>query len=140
MESEAILLDTLKNWNYLKGYIKRLEISLQESDYKITTSYSDTKCFSSGMNVSKVESYCFSQLETKNEIRDIKKRMELCRWAYRTTDMTEEERLTIYYTKTGKSLLQLSKHLNVAQAKIYRIRDRAVKKMFLKIQNGANNR
>ena len=139
MESEATLLETLKNWNYLKSYIRRLEISLQESDYKITTSYSDTKCFSSGMSVSKVESYCFSQLETKTEIRDIKRRMEQCSWSYRAANLTKEERLTIYYTCTGKSLLQLSKSLNVSQAKIYRIRDKAVKKMYLKIQNGAKS-
>ncbi len=140
MQSEEQLLETLKNWNFLKGYIKRLESKLEEKDYKITTSYSDTKSFSSGLSVSKVETYCFSRYEDINELKSVKRKMDLCIEAYHTANLTKEERLTIYYTCAGKSLLELAKSLGMAQARIYRIRKKAVKKMYFKIQNGVKNR
>ena len=140
LETEETLLETLKDWEYLKKNLKRLRNSLQEKSYKITTSYSEASSFSSGLSHSKVETYVFSIMGIKDEIKEIETTIKMCTTAYKKANLTYEERLTIDYTRSGRSLLRLSRKLNMAQAKIYRIRDRAVKKMFLAIQKEVKNR
>ena len=135
METEAMLLETLKDWRFLQRSIVRLRNTLDEKTYKVTTDYSDAKAFSSGLSNSKVENYCLARLETEAKIEDIQRQLDLCRMAYQRAALTEEERKTILYTVAGKSLVPLARELEMAQARIYRVRDRAVRKMFLVTQN-----
>ena len=135
METEAMLLDTLKDWRYLQRSIARLRNTLDEKTYKVTTDYSDVKAFSSGLSNSKVENYCLARLETEAKIDDIQQKLDLCRTAYQRAALSQEEKKTILYTVAGKSLVQLARELGMAQARIYRIRDRAVRKMCTEIQN-----
>lgn len=140
MENEKELLETLKDWQFWKKEIARLKVDLKSQEYRITTSFSEAKCFPSGMTVSKVENYALLVTEIKDEIDSIKNRLLQCVRAYDKADLTKLERLTISYTCSRKSLLQLSKDLGMAQARIYRIRDRAVKKMYIEIRNEAKKR
>lgn len=137
METEKELLETLQNWQVHKIKIAQLEADLEEKCYGVTTSYSDACSFSSGTVSSKLENYAFSVIEIKNEIREIKDKMKLCINAFNKAELSKLEKLAVQYTCTGKSLLQLSKDFNLAQARIYRIRDRAVRKMYIEIRNGA---
>lgn len=139
METEAMILDTLLDWRYLQRTIVRLRNTLDEKTYKVTTNYSDTKAFSSGMTNSKVESFCLSRLETEAKIDNIQRKLDLCRMAYQRATLTQAERKTILYTVAGKSLVQLAKELGIAQARIYRIRKRAIRKMYIEIQNEGKN-
>ena len=135
MESEAKLLETLKDWKILQMDLIDLEQKLDSKIYKITTSYSEVKCFSSGMNVSRLENFCLERLELEEKIDSIKKRLKECSEAYRNAGLTDKEKITVRYTIANRSLLQLSRELGIAQAKIYRIRAKAVKKMYLWLQN-----
>ena len=114
MDSEEMLLETLKDWQFLLNRLSKLKDNIKEKEYRITPTLSDTKVFVIGANSSKVK---------------------LCCKAYKQANLTDDEKLVICCTVRGLSLRQLSKSKNIAQAKIYRIRDKAVKKMFLAIQN-----
>lgn len=135
MESEEMLLETLKDWQFLLNRLSRLKDNIKEKEYRITPTLSDAKVFVIGANSSKVETFCFSRMKITDEIDEINRKMKLCCKAYKQADLTKDEKIVIRYTVKGLSLRQLSKSKNIAQAKIYRIRDKAVKKMFSAIQN-----
>ena len=136
LETEKQILETLKDWQFLINRLERLKTDLREQEFRITPTLSDAKVFVVGSNVSKVESFCFSRMKIKNEIELISRKLKACKDAYNEADLTQLEKLTVSYTCHGKSLRRLSKRENISQATIYRIRDRAVKKMALKIRNG----
>ena len=130
-----MLLETLKDWKYLNNQLARLKSKIQEKECKITATFSDAKVFVSGNSSSKVEDLCFERMEITNEIEAIRKRMNMCRKAYAEANLTEDEKSVIKCICAGNSLLELSKKRKIAQARIYRIRGRAIKKMFVVIQN-----
>ena len=140
METEEKLLETLKCWQLLIKQLERLMSSIEEQEYRITPILSDTKVFMVGLASSQVENFCFSRMEITDEIDSIKRKMNMCKKAYQTANLTEEEKTVIRYTCSGKSLRELARNKGIAQARIYRIRNRAVKKMFAEIQNERKKR
>lgn len=135
METEEKLLETLKCWRLLTRQLERLKGNVQEKDYRITPTLSETKVFVIGTATSQVESFCFSRMEITDEIESITRKMNSCKKAYKNAGLTEDEKTTIRYTCAGKSLRELARNKGMAQARIYRIRNRAVKKMFAEIHN-----
>lgn len=140
MESERELLDTLKDWKMLRKNLMRLKDRIDELEFRITPTLSHDKVFVNGSAASKIETYCFSRMKIIDERDAILKKMKACIRAYNDADLTEDEQLAIRYTCSGKSLLELSRKKNMAQARIYRIRARAIKKMFIEIQNASKMR
>lgn len=140
METEEKLLETLKCWRFLAKQLERLTNTMEEQEYRITPTLSDTKVFMVGLASSQVENFCFSRMEITDQIDSIKRKMNMCKKAYQTANLTEEEKTTIRYTCSGKSLRELAQNKGMAQARIYRIRNRAVKKMFAEIQNERKKR
>lgn len=135
MDSEEMLLETLKDWQFLLNRLSKLKDNIKEKEYRITPTLSDTKVFVIGANSSKVENFCLSRMKITDEIDEINRKMKLCCKAYKQAYLTDDEKVTICYTVKGLSLRQLSKSKNISQAKIYRIRNKAVKKMFSVLQN-----
>lgn len=140
METEEKLLETLKCWRFLTKQLERLTNTMEEQEYRITPTLSDTKVFMVGLASSQVENFCFSRMEITDQIDSIKRKMNMCKKAYQSANLTEEEKVTIRYTCSGRSLRELAINKGMAQAKIYRIRNRAVKKMFAEIQNERKKR
>lgn len=135
MESEEMLLETLKDWRYLNKKLARLKEREQERGLTMTSTMSHTKTFVIGRGASQVESFYFAQIELARKIEELEDLLKSCQQAYKKADLTHDERLAIQYTCNGKSLRELAGKLEMAQARIYRIRDRAVRKMFIEIQN-----
>lgn len=138
--TEEIMLETLKNWNFLKNRIQTLNKKLNEKSFKVTASMSGDVRVPTGYNeTSKIEAFCFSRLKLIDERDEIMRKMNLCTAAYNKTALIPIERVVIGVTMREESLLELAKKLNMPQAKIYRIRNRAIKKMLETLQNEALN-
>lgn len=128
MISEATLLKKLKDWDLLELSIREAKDRIEENTYRITACSSQTPS-SGGSGNGKLENYCISLMKNKERLERLVKFRDSVILALYKADLNDVERKTIIYTSIRRSLLDVARKNDISQAGIYRVRDRAVKKM-----------
>lgn len=128
MINEATLLKKLKDWDLLELSIREAKERIEENTYRITACASQTPS-SGGSGNGKLENYCISLIKNKERLERLIKFRNSVLTALNKSGLTDVERKTIVYTSLRRSLLSIAKKNNISQAGIYRVRDKAIKKM-----------
>lgn len=125
---EKRLLEQLKNYKFIRADIERLSERLAAYNYSTTASYGLTGG-GSGQVVSKVEMLAIKTTETKRELEAKQATIQAIDDAMERAGLNERELKLIYFTMNGCSLSRYAKSVGVYKSHVYKIRDRALKKM-----------
>ena len=127
MSLEDSILTMISNYVYYHKELVDLEERLREKCFKMTASYGGVG--HSTAIVNQVESYCISRYKLKESIGKYKRKLALCDQLLELPVLTEREREILIACRDGRCLLEYSRANGVCKSYVYKIRDRAIKKI-----------
>lgn len=129
-EKEQQVFEFLKDWKMHLNDIRKQEERLLENYYKISPNYSNEGGGTgNGSTYNKLENYCIKRVSSMQELDKKKNQIYAYETAINHAQLTAVEFDTIELTKKGQSLLCLIHKYEIPQAKVYRIRLNAIKKI-----------
>jgi len=131
---ERWLLEQLKNYHLLQSDMERLEHRIRTMGYKMTANYGPM-CGSGGFGGSKVESHSLRLTDTKQELESKRKIVEMLQDAIDHSGLNKRERNLVIATVNGFSLSAYARRENIYRSYVYKLRDRAIRKMAHHIWN-----
>lgn len=126
---EKDLLEQLKNYQLVKNDIERLTKRLQSAGYSMTAQYGLAPGGHSGEVSSKVERLAMKLHEIKQELEQKLKLLAVLDDAIRNAGLNKRERDLIECTVSGFSLSAYARQHNIYKSHVFKIRDKALKKM-----------
>jgi len=127
MSLEESILTMISNYAYYHKELVDLEERLQEKCFKMTASYGNVGHSTAVVN--QVESYCISRYKLKESIEKYKRKLALCDQFLELPALTDREREILVACRDGRCLLDYSRTNGVYKSYVYKIRDRAIKKI-----------
>lgn len=127
----------LRDFLWLQNRIKELEFRLSECSYKLTTSYSLTGGSGSGCHASKLEDYALREMELLDELQALKARERIVKNAVQNGGLNSTERKLAECLMDGYTLAAFARRNGFYKSSVYKIRDKALKKVALYIKNHA---
>lgn len=126
---EGRLLEQLKSYKLIQDDVERLKERLASAGYSITAHYGLTAGGGGGSPTSKVENLTVRLMEAKAELHKKETVIAQIDYAIKTADLTKRERDLIVCTINGDSLSSYARRRNIYKSHVYKIRDRALRKM-----------
>lgn len=127
-DSEKALHGLIQNYRRNKQRLAEKEERLKSKTYKITPSYSSTGGGGGNGTKSKVEDYAEKVLKLKREIADYKRKVDTVRKALQCPELSYMERRTLRWIADGGRPADLAERDGIYISRIYKIRDKALKK------------
>lgn len=128
LEIEKDITYFLIDWKYYLNQLHRLQESLSTCTVKLTTVYEENKA-SGGMVSSSVERCVIKRAKIEEEIKNILDAMELYITAINHAGLTQTEKDIIKCLMNRKKLLKYAKEKNIYHSNVYKIKERAVRKI-----------
>ena len=131
---ERILLDKIRDYSLLLDDIRDMKERIKRIEYGITASYG----FSGGgtsYGKSKVESLSVRKADMEKEIAIREKDLNDIDKAIEHAGLSPREKDLIVCTKNGYSLSSYARKENIYKSHVYKIRDKAIRKMSIYIEN-----
>lgn len=127
----------LKEIEMIRRRIEDKEDRLHAKEYRLTSRLSFDKVIGGTYTLSRVETYALDRIALEQEIQALKKQLNNKIESLYRANMDEEEIKILLDMASGKSLSAIAKENNIYISRVYRIRDRAVKKLssFLETTN-----
>lgn len=125
---ERELLQNLKDYMILKTDVESLTEKLRSAEYKTTATYGNTGG-SGGYGGSKVESFSIRVMESRRELIRKRNLIDSIDMAIENAELSKREKELIVLTMGGLSLSSYARQKNIYKSHVYKIRDRALKKM-----------
>jgi hypothetical protein len=134
--AEKDLLVKIKSYLLIEEDVKKLSKRLKSSEYTLTPAYkSDGSGFSGFSKNSKVENLATKRLEIQRQLNEKIFWLRKIDDAIEKAGLTKKERDLIECTIKGWSLSSYARQKNIYKSHVYKIRDRALKKMVKWIDN-----
>lgn len=135
-DEENRLYETIKDFVYIRNRIADIRLRLAECSYKVTTSYSLTGGCSGGFT-SKVENAAIKELRLRGELEALMKEEADVTDALRNGGLTRREYGLVEGMMCGYSLAEYGRMNGLYISHVYKIRDKALRKMAVYLQNRA---
>ena len=142
LTDEKELLNCLRNAEATYRRIKELEEKIASKSYKITPSYGSVGSFGGGgRRTSQIETYVETMLELKDELDICKERLKVIQAVKDCGVLSEEESRLLEWLQLGGKLSDYAKDNGIYQSKVYKIRDKALKKVldFVRVSRKCSN-
>lgn len=127
--NEKQLLGQLKSYILILDDIEKLKEDLARAGYTMTANYSFNGGGFGGFGGSKVETLGVRRLDLERQLKRKVSIIEQIDDARENAGLSEREWVLIEHTIHGGSLSSYARKKNIYKSHVYKIRDRAVKKM-----------
>ena len=124
------LKEILRDWQFLLKRLYDLRERSQAHCYSITPSYSYAGGCATGGVSSKVERYYLVQAQIEEELREVEDKILITSAAVAKARLTSKEKSLIENIMNGHSLSSFAKEKKIYKSNVYKIRDRAISKIF----------
>lgn len=124
------LKNILRDWQFLLQRMEELREKSKAHCYSITPSYSCTGGGACGVVSSKVERYYLVQARIEEELRELEDKILHTSTAIAKARLSNKEKTVIESMMIGRSIASFAKENNIYISNAYKIRDRAVGKIF----------
>lgn len=126
MDDKAVL-EELRDWRYTVERCKKLEEQVNaEINCKVTANYSLAPCHGS-VPANQVESVALRRIEAKEEYMALRSKIEAYKRAVNQLGGVEKE--VVVHIMSGGNLSNLARAKGIYKTSVYKIQDRAVKKI-----------
>lgn len=125
----------LKEIEMIRRNIEDKENKLNEKEYRLTSRLSFDKVSGGNYTVSRVETYALDRVSLEQEIKALKKQLENKIELLYRANMEQEEIKVLLDVTSGKSLSAIARENNIYISRVYRIRDRGIKKVSKLLEN-----
>lgn len=127
-DGEKKLHELFLNYSLNEKRLGEKEERLKSKTYKITPSYSSTGGGGGNGTKSKVEDYTEKILKLKREIAEYRRKVYTVRVALNCPELSNLERRTLQWIADGGRLATFAELEGIYISRIYKIRDKALKK------------
>ena len=127
-DSEKTLHGLIQNYGRNKQRLAEKEERLKSKTYKITPSYSSTGGGGGNGTKSKVEDYAEKVLKLKREVAEYRRKVDTVKKALQCPELSYMERRTLKWIADGGRPADLAERDGIYISRIYKIRDKALKK------------
>lgn len=133
--TEKEILSKIQSYNYYIAVKTELEGQLESLVSKITTEYGEMAGGGSGTFDSKVEKLAINRTRLESKIKTLD--CEICeiKRLIEKSGLDEMEQDILWQVAKSERLISYSRRNNVSKSYVYKIRDRALKKIASKTQN-----
>ena len=128
-KTEIFVLNYLREYDFIRREIERLRERANETQYRITPSYTASGGSSSGWKNSKVENMAIKSIDLQEQRRRIETSFATINKAIANTMLSEKERAVINHIIQGGSLSAYAREKGIYKSYVYKIRDNAVRKI-----------
>ena len=119
----------LKEIEMIKRNLEAKEDKLHKKEYRLTSTLSFDKVMGGTYTISRVETYALDRVSLEQEIKALNKQLEKKIELLYRANMDQEEMKVLLDLATGKSLSAIARENNIYISRVYRIRDRGIKKL-----------
>ena len=135
--TEKELLELIQSYAYNKARLIEIQDELNSVNYKITAMYGNLAPSSGGTFNSKVETIGNKRHELKARGYVYKNKIERIIKYIENSGLTDREKGVIYWLAKNRRLQAYARREHIGKDNIYKIRDRALKKIIIdnKLQN-----
>ena len=127
--SERRMLEELKCYRVIKNDIDSLRKRIESAEYRLTPSYSVEGGGFGGLPGSKVETLSIRRVDAEKELRHKEAIIRRIDTAIECSGLNKREFELINHIVSGDSLSSFAARNNIYKSHIYKIRDRALRKM-----------
>ena len=125
------VLQNLQNLIYYEERIELLESRLREITPKTTQTYSLTGFSGGGTVSSQVENLCIQKESAIAELQELRKTVAEYYRALENCKLTQLEKTTLTATVQGVKMSKVAKREGLYKSYVYKVRDRAIRKLRL---------
>lgn len=127
---EMELLSQINDWKIQSYRIERLQEQVDEMNYRVTQKLSHMPA-ATLKTVSKVEVFSLKELMIKNELKKLKKKRSNFIVIFKEADLDSFEKILICHLMDGYNLQDFAKEYKYHYTYIYKLRDKAIHKLYL---------
>lgn len=127
-DGEKDLLALIQRYGYNLVRLSEAEESLESKIYRITPSYSNTGGGSGNVSRSRVENHAEKIMKLKREIAEYKRKIAIVETALQCPELSRLERRVLNWIADGGKLASFAEAEGIYISRIYKIRDKALKK------------
>lgn len=128
--SKRELKNILRDWHLLLSRLDELRERSKAHCYAITPSYSSTGSCGSGVVSSKVERYYLAKAQIQEELKELERKVLCVLTAISKARLSNKEKMLIESIMHGRSLSSFAKEKNIYISNVYKMRDKAISKIF----------
>ena len=135
--TEQEILSTIKNYQYIDATRRELEEQLETIVYKVTATYGDAAGGTSSGFSSKVERVAINREKLLAKIRRKELELRRIKRLIESSGLDATEQAVLWTVAKCGNLRRYARDNKLCKSYVYKIRDRAVKKIASKLQNVA---
>lgn len=133
--TEKEILSKIQSYNFYTAVKKELEGQLESLVCKITTEYGDASGVTGGNYESKVEKIAIKRDRVKSKIHAIDLLLQEIKDLIEHSGLDQLEQEILWRVAKCESLISYARNKKIYKSTVYKIRDRAIKMIYNKIQN-----
>ena len=128
---EHEVVNTIRRWQFIEATKRELEEQLESIVYKTTATYGDTAGGGGGFT-SKVEDIAIKRQKLIRKIRVIELEQKLIIKMIQCSGLTDIEKSVLWEVAKCGNLRRFAQVNKICKSNVYKIRDRAIKKVAAK--------
>lgn len=132
--TEKEILEKIQNYNYYVAVKTELEGQLESLVSKITAEYGET-AGGCGTFDSKVEKLAIKRERVESKIKALDYSMQVVKDLIENSGLEQTEKDVMWQVAKCESLISYARNQKLYKSYVYKIKDRALKKISLKLQN-----
>ena len=127
--NEKDLIEKIQNYSYYKARLKEVQEQLESMAYKVTATYGNLAAAASNSFTSKVETYGNKKYELHKKEAAIKANIAEIERYINCSGLDSKESALMWWIANNGRLAAYARREHIGKDNVYKIRDRAVKKI-----------
>ena len=126
------LIEIIQSYTYYCARLYEVQKQLEKMSYKVTPTYGNESFGACSGNQNKLEDYSIKQYELHQKEKHFKSKIIYVKRLIEKSDLTETEKNIMWWIANNGKLAAYARKNHIGKDNVYKIRDKAVKKILSK--------